>query len=112
MNFKAVTASPGKYIQLQAVITEINHFPGKEYGPYALGKARDNQGQEAKCFFTIKKGASFPTGLAAGHSCNWAGRYDANKPDNGIKMYFDSMCRWQHKGRLTPPGTVSRPRRR
>lgn len=89
MNFQSVKASPGQYIQLQAAIVEIKHITG-DYGPYALGKAQDNQGFVEEVFFTIKKGAQFPTGLAAGHSCNWAGRWDANTQK--MKLYFDSMA--------------------
>ena len=89
MNFQSVKASPGKYVQLQAVITEIKHMDG-DYGPYALGKAQDNQGVVEGVLFTIKKGAQFPTGLVAGHSCNWAGKFDANT--GNMKLFFGSMA--------------------
>ena len=89
MNFQSVKAAPGQYIQLQAAIAEIKHFDG-DYGPYALGKAQDNQGFVEDVFFTIKKGTQFPTGLAAGHSCNWAGKYDANT--GKMKLFFGNMA--------------------
>jgi hypothetical protein len=89
MNFQSVKAAPGQYIQLQAAIVEIKHQSG-EYGDYALGKAQDNTGQVEQVMFTCKKEMQFPTGLAAGHSCNWAGKYDANT--QRMKLFFGSMA--------------------
>jgi len=89
MNFQQVMAAPGQYIQLQATITDIKHMNG-EYGSYALGKAQDNQGQVASVMFTCKKEMQFPTGLAAGHRCNWAGKFDANTQK--MKLFFGSMA--------------------
>ncbi len=89
MNFQSVKSAPGQYIQLQAVITEITHQTG-QYGPYALGKAQDNQGVIEQVLFTVKKDAQFPAGLAAGHSCNWAGKYDANT--GNMKLFFGNMA--------------------
>lgn len=92
MDWQHVKAAPGQFIKLQVLITEISHQSG-QYGPYALGKAKDGPGYIEQALFTVKKGAIFPSELAAGHLINCAGKFDANTSD--MKVFFDSYAQNQ-----------------
>ncbi|KKN77662.1 hypothetical protein LCGC14_0357870 [marine sediment metagenome] len=94
MNFAAVRAAPGNYIQLQVVVTDIQHRQG-DFGAWASGKAQDGHGVIEDVSFAVagkdRQGQPrvFPTALAVNHRINCAGKFDAKT--NKMRIYFDSL---------------------
>lgn len=98
MDFAHVIQAPGKYIDLQVVVTDIQHRTG-DWGNWATGKAMDGPGISKDVSFAVAGNDQqgnpkvFPTDLAINHRINCAGKFDANT--NKMRIYFNSYSQEQ-----------------
>lgn len=78
MNLQAAYEAPGQWITMKGIPTEYKYNSQGQYGPYANGKLRDQQGAVVDILFGVKKGMVLPENLL-NIECIWGVRYDAHK---------------------------------
>ena len=77
MNLQAAFNGPGNWIRMRGTPTEYNMKEG-QYGPYALGKMRDDTGAVVDMMYSGGKDSPLPQRTLINTPCLWGVKFDAN----------------------------------